>query len=56
MEDMLSSRKIRSPERLLLVGQRHEKTCLRGFRPGPTRTGLYNHRRLPEALNFGFIK
>ena len=28
---------------------RHEKTCLRGFRPGPTQIGLYNHRRLLEA-------
>ena len=32
--------------------QRHEKICLRGFRPGPTQTGLYNHRRWLEALNF----
>ena len=24
---------------------RHEKTGLRGFRPGPTQTRLYNHRR-----------
>ena len=24
---------------------RCEKTGLRGFRPGPTQTGLYNHRR-----------
>ena len=23
---------------------RHEKTCLRGFRPGPTQSGLYSHR------------
>ena len=23
----------------------HEKTCLWGFRPGPTETGLYSHRR-----------
>ena len=28
---------------------RYEKTCLRGFRPGRTQTGLYNHRRWPEA-------
>ena len=27
----------------------HDKTCLRGFRPGPTQTGLYNHRRRLEA-------
>ena len=25
---------------------RCEKTSLRGFRPGPTRTGLYNRKRL----------
>ena len=24
---------------------RHEKTCLRGFRPGPIQTGLHNHIR-----------
>ena len=23
---------------------RHNKTCFPGFRLGPTRTGLYNHR------------
>ena len=28
---------------------RCEKTGLRGFRPGPTPTGLYNHRRWLEA-------
>ena len=28
---------------------RHEKTCLRGFRPGQTQTRLYSHRRLLEA-------
>ena len=28
---------------------RPEKTGLRGFRPGPTQTGLYNHTRLLEA-------
>ena len=25
-----------------------------GFRPGPTQTGLYSHRRWLEAGNFGF--
>ena len=35
---------------------RSEKTGLRGFRPGPTQTGLYSHRRLLEASNFGFRK
>ena len=24
--------------------QRHEKTCLRDFRPGTTQTGLLSHR------------
>ena len=33
---------------------RCEKTGLQGFRPGPTQTGLYSHRRWPEAWNFGF--
>ena len=28
---------------------RHEKTCLQGFRPGPTQIGLYNHKWLLEA-------
>ena len=28
---------------------RSEKTCLRGFRPGPTQTELYSPRRWLEA-------
>ena len=28
---------------------RSEKTDLRGFRPGPTQTGLYNHTRWLDA-------
>ena len=28
---------------------RSEKTVLRGFRPGPTQTRLYNHTRWLEA-------
>ena len=32
-----------------LYEPRSEKTGLRGFRPGPTQTGLYNHRRWIEA-------
>ena len=28
---------------------RREKTGFRGFRPGPTQTGLYGHRRWLEA-------
>ena len=35
---------------------RSEKTGLRGFRPGPTQTRLYRHRRWLEARNFGFRK
>ena len=31
-----------------------EKTGLRGFRPGPTQTGLYSHRTWLEACNFVF--
>ena len=34
---------------------RCEKTGLRGFRPGPTQTGLFSHRRWLEAWNFGFM-
>ena len=33
-----------------------EKTGLRGFRPGPTQTRLYSHRRWLEAGNFVFRK
>ena len=33
-----------------------EKTNNLGFRPGPTQTGLYIHRRWLEAGNFGFRK
>ena len=33
---------------------RREKTGLRGFRPGPTQTGLYKLRKELEAWNFGF--
>ena len=34
----------------------YDKSCLQGFQPGPTLTGLYSHRRWLEALNFGFRK
>ena len=33
----------------LRTDPRCEKTGLRGFRPGPTQTGLYSHRRWLEA-------
>ena len=33
----------------LLVEPRREKTGLRGFRPGPTQTGLYKLRKELEA-------
>ena len=32
-----------------ICGPGCEKTGLRGFRPGPTQTGLYNNRRWLEA-------
>ena len=35
-----------------LYEPRCEKTGLRGFRPGPTQTGLYSHRGWLEACNF----
>ena len=35
--------------KLDLFKTRCEKTGLRGFRPGPTQTGLYSHRRWIEA-------
>ena len=31
------------------LGPRFEKTSLQGFRPDPTQTGLYSHRRWLEA-------
>ena len=33
----------------LFYEPRCEKTALRGFRPGPTQTGLCSHRRWLEA-------
>ena len=36
--------------------QRHEKTCLWVFRPGPTQTGLFHHRIWQTAVNFRFRK
>ena len=38
-----------SVEKLKIYEPRSEKIGLRGFRPGPTQTGLYSHRRWPEA-------
>ena len=35
---------------------RHEKTCLPGFQPGLTKTGLYSHRRRLQVCKFGFKK
>ena len=32
--------------------RRCEKASLRGFRPGPTQTRLYNHTRWLDARNF----
>ena len=33
----------------LIFEPHYETTGLWGFRPGPTQTGLYNHRRWQEA-------
>ena len=39
---------------LILSYEPHrDEACLRGFRPGPTQTRLYIHRRWLEAGNFG---
>ena len=35
--------------RCVLIEPRRVKTGFRGFRPGPTQTRLYNHRRWLEA-------
>ena len=42
-------RKLEPKIALGLNEPRCEKTGLRGFRPGPTQTGLYSHRRWLEA-------
>ena len=36
-------------QQLTLIESRCGKTGLRGFRPGPTKFGLYGHRRWLEA-------
>ena len=46
----------RSLVRKRLYEPRCEKIGLRGFRPGPTQTGLYSHTRWLEAGNFGIRK
>ena len=40
-------------QRTAIYEPRCEKTGLRGFRPGPTQTGLYSHGKWLEASNFG---
>ena len=47
---------IRDLDSWKLFEPRCEKTGLRRFRPGPTKTGLYSHRRLLETWDFGFRK
>ena len=37
------------PGHFFIFEPRSEKIVLRGFRPGPTQTGLYSHRRWLEA-------
>ena len=41
---------------MITIEPSHEKTCLWGFRPGPTQTELCGYRRWLEAWNFGFRK
>ena len=41
---------------LLTIEPVREKTNNLGFRPGPTQTGLYSHRKWLAAGNFGFRK
>ena len=38
------------------IETRHEKTCLRGFRPGKTQTGLFSYKDQLESWKFGFSK
>ena len=35
--------------KVFIIEPRSEKTGLRGFRPGPTQTGLYSHTRWLET-------
>ena len=48
-EDGLYMSAFFSPKWRLTTQPRSEKTGLRGFRPGPTQTGLCSHRRWLEA-------
>ena len=41
-------------DRTKLYENRHEKTCLRRFRPGKTQTGLLSYRDKLETGNFGY--
>ena len=34
---------------IIMIEPHREKTCLWGFQPGATQTGLYGHRRWQEA-------
>ena len=51
---------VRMPERQMSMPGQYdphcEKTCLQGFRPGPTQARLYIHRGWLEACNFVFRK
>ena len=44
------------PEEQVTNEPHSKKTCLQGFPPCPTQTGLYSHRRWKEAGNFRFRK
>ena len=42
-------RSVMGKKTMFLIEPRREKTGLRGFRPGPTQTGLYSLRSRLEA-------
>ena len=54
VEDCLISDLSVTVKHWLLFVFQHDKTGLRGFRPGLTQTGLYSHGRKLEAINFGY--
>ena len=47
---------IKTRSHMLKIEPRYDKTHVRGFRPSPTNTMLYSHRRWLEACNLRFRK
>ena len=52
---VLPEKKKKLPE-IKWIEPRHEKTCLRDFRPGKTQTGRLSYRDKPESWNSQFNK